>query len=44
MCTAQPSAAKAIAQAKPMPRLPPVISTVLPVSFRSMVVYLPSKD
>src|SRR5471032_1375510 len=38
MCTAQPSAAKAMAQAKPMPRLPPVISTVLPESFMSMSV------
>ena len=36
MWTVQPSAAKPMAQAKPMPRLPPVISTVLPESFMSM--------
>src|SRR6266508_5577882 len=36
MCTAQPSLAKAMAQAKPMPRLPPVMRTVLPESFISI--------
>src|SRR5436190_5850253 len=43
ICTAQPSAAKAIAQAKPMPRLPPVISTVLPLSLRSIAFSLEPK-
>ena len=40
MCTAQPSPAKAMAQAKPMPRLPPVMRTVLPESFISIGRFL----
>ena len=36
MITLQPSAAKISAVARPMPFEPPVISAVLPASFRSM--------
>src|SRR4029079_9727932 len=38
-CTRHPSAAKALAQARPMPFEPPVTRTALPLSCRSIVVY-----